>query len=56
MSDMPSVDLFQGIRVVEVAEWVFVPVAGCLLADWGAEVIKIEHPVRGDGLRSLVSQ
>jgi crotonobetainyl-CoA:carnitine CoA-transferase CaiB-like acyl-CoA transferase len=50
-----AVDVFHGVRVVEVAEWVFVPVAGGMLADWGADVIKIEHPVRGDGYRGLVS-
>lgn len=44
-----------GVRVLEVAEWFFVPGAGTVLADWGAEVIKIEHPVRGDPLRGLIS-
>ena len=29
---------FDGVRVVELAQWVFVPVAGALLADWGADV------------------
>jgi len=52
----PSVDVFHGVKVVELAQWVFVPVAGALLADWGAEVIKIEHPRLGDGYRGLVSQ
>jgi crotonobetainyl-CoA:carnitine CoA-transferase CaiB-like acyl-CoA transferase len=52
----PSVDVFHGVRVVELAQFVFVPVAGALLADWGADVIKIEHPVTGDGYRGLVSQ
>ena len=47
--------VFDGVRVVELAEWVFVPVAGALLADWGADVVKIEHPVRGDGYRGLMS-
>ncbi len=51
----PSVDVFGGVRVVEVAQWVFVPVAGALLADWGAEVVKIEHPQGGDGYRGLVT-
>jgi crotonobetainyl-CoA:carnitine CoA-transferase CaiB-like acyl-CoA transferase len=51
-----AVDVFHGVRVVEVAQFVFVPVAGALLADWGAEVIKIEHPVMGDGYRGLVTQ
>jgi crotonobetainyl-CoA:carnitine CoA-transferase CaiB-like acyl-CoA transferase len=46
---------FEGIRVVELAQWVFVPVAGALLADWGAEVIRIDRP-EGDPYRSLVSQ
>jgi crotonobetainyl-CoA:carnitine CoA-transferase CaiB-like acyl-CoA transferase len=46
---------FAGVRVVELAEWVFVPVAGTLLADWGADVVKIERP-GGDGYRGLMSQ
>jgi len=49
-------DLFAGVRVIEFAQFVFVPVTGALLADWGADVIKIEHPVTGDGYRGLVSQ
>jgi crotonobetainyl-CoA:carnitine CoA-transferase CaiB-like acyl-CoA transferase len=48
------VDIFGGVRVVELAQWVFVPVSGALLADWGADVIKIEHPQGGDGYRGLV--
>ena len=32
----------EGIKVVEFATYVVVPVAARLLADWGAEVIKIE--------------
>lgn len=46
--------VFDGIRVVEVATWGFVPSAGVVLADWGAEVFKIEHPDRGDPMRGLV--
>jgi crotonobetainyl-CoA:carnitine CoA-transferase CaiB-like acyl-CoA transferase len=56
VSDRPSVDMFGGVRVVELAQWVFVPVAGALLADWGADVLKIEHPEGGDGYRGLMSQ
>jgi crotonobetainyl-CoA:carnitine CoA-transferase CaiB-like acyl-CoA transferase len=52
----PSVDVFSGVRIIELAQFVFVPAAGALLADWGADVIKIEHPVLGDGYRALVSQ
>lgn len=46
---------FEGIRVVELAQWVFVPVAGALLADWGADVIHIE-PTEGDPYRGLATQ
>jgi crotonobetainyl-CoA:carnitine CoA-transferase CaiB-like acyl-CoA transferase len=52
----PSVDLFHGVRVVELAQFLFVPVTGALLADWGADVVKVEHPVMGDGYRGLVTQ
>src|SRR5450631_442643 len=44
-----------GFRVLEVAAWTFVPAAGAVLADWGADVIKVEHPVMGDPQRGLVS-
>jgi crotonobetainyl-CoA:carnitine CoA-transferase CaiB-like acyl-CoA transferase len=43
-----------GVRVIEVASWVFVPAAGAILADWGADVVKIEHPSRPDPQRALV--
>ena len=45
----------EGIRVLEVAQWWFVPSAGALLADWGAEVVKVEHPEVGDPQRGLVT-
>ena len=44
-----------GIRVVEVAQYVFVPVAAGVLAEWGADVIKVEHPATGDAYRGLRS-
>ncbi len=47
--------LLDGINVVELAEWGFVPSAGAVLADWGADVIKVEHPQRGDPLRGLMA-
>jgi len=47
--------VLEGLRVIEVAQWWFVPAAGAVLADWGAEVIKIEHPKGGDPLRGLVT-
>jgi crotonobetainyl-CoA:carnitine CoA-transferase CaiB-like acyl-CoA transferase len=42
-----------GIRVIELATWAFVPTAGAVLADWGADVIKVEHPDRPDPMRGL---
>lgn len=48
-------DILNGIRVVELAAWTFVPAAGAVLADWGADVIKVEHPETGDPQRGLVS-
>ena len=44
-----------GVRILEVAEHTFVPAASALLADWGAEVIKVEHVERGDAMRGLAS-
>jgi crotonobetainyl-CoA:carnitine CoA-transferase CaiB-like acyl-CoA transferase len=43
-----------GIRVIELAHWMAGPAAGGVLADWGAEVIKIE-PLGGDPMRKLFS-
>jgi crotonobetainyl-CoA:carnitine CoA-transferase CaiB-like acyl-CoA transferase len=48
-------DVLAGIRVVEVAAWTFVPISGAVLAEWGADVIKVEHPASGDPQRGLVS-
>lgn len=45
----------EGVRVLEVAQFTFVPAAGAILADWGADVIKIEHPVRGDTQRGFLN-
>jgi len=49
MSNKP----LEGIRVLEVAMYGFVPSAGAVLAEWGAEVIKVEHAVTGDPQRGL---
>ena len=40
-------DVMEGVRVIEVAEHTFVPAAGMLLADWGADVIKVERATGG---------
>ena len=41
---------FAGLRVVEMGVWVAAPSAAALLADWGADVIKVEPPA-GDPMR-----
>jgi crotonobetainyl-CoA:carnitine CoA-transferase CaiB-like acyl-CoA transferase len=42
-----------GVKVLEVAMYGFVPSAGAVLADWGADVLKVEHAVTGDPQRGL---
>ena len=42
-----------GVKVVEVAQFTFTPASGAVLADWGADVIKVEHAVTGDAQRGL---
>ena len=41
----------EGIRVVEAATLFAAPLAGMLLGDFGADVVKIEHPTRPDPAR-----
>jgi crotonobetainyl-CoA:carnitine CoA-transferase CaiB-like acyl-CoA transferase len=43
----------EGIRVIDVGSFVFGPATSVVLADWGAEVIKIEHPRGGDPVRGV---
>jgi crotonobetainyl-CoA:carnitine CoA-transferase CaiB-like acyl-CoA transferase len=47
--------IMSGVRVLEVAQFTFVPAAGAILADWGADVIKVEHPLRGDTQRGFLN-
>jgi crotonobetainyl-CoA:carnitine CoA-transferase CaiB-like acyl-CoA transferase len=44
-----------GVRVLEVALYAYVPSAGAVLAEWGAEVIKVEHPRRPDPMRGTAA-
>ena len=41
----------EGVRVVEAATLFAAPLAGMFLGDYGADVVKIEHPVRHDPAR-----
>jgi crotonobetainyl-CoA:carnitine CoA-transferase CaiB-like acyl-CoA transferase len=45
--------VLDGVKVVELAEHGFVPSCGAILADWGADVVKIERPT-GDPLRGIM--
>jgi formyl-CoA transferase len=40
------------VRVLELGNYIAAPTAGRMLADFGAEVIKVERPVTGDELRN----
>lgn len=42
----------EGVRLLEVANWLAVPAAGALLADMGADVVKVEPP-QGDAWRAF---
>lgn len=44
--------VLEGIRVVEMGLWVAGPAVGGIMADWGADVVKIEPP-GGDPMRKL---
>jgi len=48
-----AVQPMRGVRVLEVAQFTFTPSAGGILADWGADVIKVEHAVTGDAQRGI---
>ncbi len=47
--------LFDGLKVIEAATWIAAPVSGTMLADLGADVIKIESPDSGDAYRNFAS-
>lgn len=44
--------LFQGMKVLDVGTWIAAPTVAAMLADLGAEVIKIEQPEVGDAYRN----
>jgi len=48
--DVPKGAL-EGVRILDLATMAAGPWAASYLADWGADVIKVEHPVQGDHLR-----
>ena len=52
-SQASTVGVLEGIRVIELTMWIAGPSAGGLMADWGADVIKIEPP-KGDPQRNIL--
>lgn len=53
MSQTTIKQLIEGVRVLDIATFVAAPFCGTILADFGAEVIKIEPPNGGDTLRKF---
>jgi crotonobetainyl-CoA:carnitine CoA-transferase CaiB-like acyl-CoA transferase len=47
-------DLLSGIRVIDFSSWLLVPSAAALLAEWGADVVKVEDLLAPDPARGLV--
>jgi len=45
--------VLKGVRVVELGTMITAPLAGMMLADLGADVVKVEHPHGGDPFRSF---
>ena len=52
----PQNGALEGVRVLDLTRMIAGPYATMLLADMGAEVIKIEEPGRGDDVRYLAPQ
>ncbi len=46
-------EALQGLKVVECATVIAAPLCGRLMADFGAEIIHVEHPKKGDHLRQF---
>ncbi len=53
MSSNPY-ELLKGVRILELTTYVAAPSGGRLLADWGADIIKVEATPRGDVTRYVV--
>ena len=54
-NEAPSKSALEGVRVIELGTFLSAPFAATLLADFGADVIKIELPDVGDPMRTLGS-
>ena len=45
--------VLEGVRVIELASFIFGPAAATVMADFGAEVVKVEPPFIGDVYRYI---
>ncbi|AOW93383.1 formyl-CoA transferase [Rhodococcus sp. WMMA185] len=52
MDSADTIAPLDGVRVLELGNYIAAPTAGRILADFGAEVIKVERPRTGDELRN----
>jgi crotonobetainyl-CoA:carnitine CoA-transferase CaiB-like acyl-CoA transferase len=48
--------MLAGLRVLDLSTMIAAPLAGTLLGDWGADVVKVEQPGAGDHLRRFGAQ
>ncbi|HLJ15467.1 MAG TPA: CoA transferase [Bryobacteraceae bacterium] len=53
MSETPEAGILSGLRVIDCGSYIAGPAAAIVMADFGAEVIKIERPPHGDPYRFL---
>lgn len=51
MNEKTSMKPLDGVRVLDIATFIAAPFAATMLGEFGAEVIKIEHPSGGDPMR-----
>lgn len=56
MQPQPPIGPLSGVRVLDIATMIAAPLAASILGDYGAEVVKIELPVRGDTGRKMGAQ
>ena len=52
MQSNPSVRPLDGVRVLELGQLLAGPFAGSMLGYFGAEIIKVESPGKGDPIRA----
>jgi len=51
MSDQPTSGPLAGLKVIDAATLFAGPMAATMLGDFGAEVLKVEHPTKADPVR-----